>query len=92
MTQAHAAAPGIERVIAPTPRAALLERGFELRCVASGSKLTEMVDQYRQLGFEVELVPHRVDPGACGVCRICFDHEETASQDVYVRRATPPIT
>lgn len=74
-----------QRLLTPGPQADLLASGYELRCTASGTRLAEIVAEYRRLGFDVVTAAHRADPDAC---RACFEDEpiHAKSQDVYVRR------
>ena len=64
---------------------ALLVRGYTRRTTASEPRLSEIVAEYRRIGFEVELIEHRLEPGQCGVC---FGVEAGAAgtyYDVFVR-------
>ena len=67
----------------------LYSAGWERQFTASEPRLSEAVDNYRQLGFEVHLEP--VDPAACqadGQCTACFDSPEAAAaiKIIYTRR------
>jgi hypothetical protein len=67
----------------------LLLRGYTRRTTASEPRLSEIVAEYRRIGFEVEVTRHRVEPGQCGVC---FGVEAGAAgtyHDVFVRHAAP---
>jgi hypothetical protein len=69
--------------------AALLLRGYTRRTTASEPRLSEIVAEYRRIGFEVEVIEHRVEPGQCGVC---FGLEAGAAgtfHDVFVHHAAP---
>ncbi len=62
---------GSEATTRPAPSPADLEaRGYERRAVVSGPKLEEQSDYYRELGFEVVLVPAPKDPDSG--CDQCF--------------------
>jgi hypothetical protein len=68
----------------------LLFRGYTRRTTASEPRLSEIVAEYRRIGFEVELIEHRVERGQCG---ICFGLEAGAAvtyHDVFVRSAPTP--
>ncbi len=63
--------------------------GWARQFTASEPRLSEAVDNYRQLGFEVHLEP--VDPAACqadGQCTACFDSSDIADgiKIIYTRR------
>ncbi len=69
--------------------AELQARGWVRQTLIDQPRLDEIVNEYRQLGFEVHLEP--VDPGACpspGRCNICFQDPGLAGQFkvVYTRR------
>jgi hypothetical protein len=51
--------------------AALKADGWEWRCNTDGNRSREMVDTYTDLGFEVQLVPIKLDglSDACGGCK-----------------------
>ncbi len=64
----------------------LLFRGFSRRTTAAEPRLSEIVAEYRRIGFVVEVIEHQVEPDSCG---ICYGAEEQGSAkycDVYVRR------
>jgi len=67
------------------PNPELLGQGWERRFVASGARLQEMADFYRELGFEVRIEPvRRVDlPEACEDCQLAALLE---FKTIYTRR------
>lgn len=69
--------------------AALLARGWHKQFMADEPRLSEMVKEYRDLGFEVHL--EEVDPQACadsGECTTCFQSPEAAGRFkiIFTRR------
>ncbi len=59
----------------------LLAKGWTRQFMANEPRLSEAVEEYKRLGFEVHLEP--VDPRACassGECTICFQEPEVAEQ------------
>lgn len=68
---------------------ALLFRGYTRRTTASEPRLSEIVAEYRRIGFEVEVIEHRVEPGECGVCFGVEGGTAETYYDVFVRRAAP---
>jgi len=56
------------------PDPALLAEGWERRFIADGQRSTEVVELYRQLGFEVRLEPIRAAeiPEGCSDCQLVF--------------------
>ena len=59
-----------DQVTKPSPTAVQLEaQGFERRAVASGERLEEQANCYRELGLEVVLIQAPKDPeSGCGEC------------------------
>lgn len=73
--------------VVPSRASELSLQGYQRRTTASEPRLSEIVAEYRRIGFEVQVLPHRADPGQCSVC---FEDEAltaAGSMDVYVRRA-----
>ena len=73
--------------IETSAKADLLYRGYSRRTTAAEPRLTEIVSEYRRIGFDVEVIEHQVEPNSCGVC---FEVEENVDRryfDVYVRPA-----
>ncbi len=68
------------------PERTLVDEGWEWRCNTDQLKAREMVDTYRELGFEVRLVPVNTDL-LCDSCDGCKDTVATFSA-VYVRKAS----
>jgi hypothetical protein len=74
----------------------LLRAGWEKRFVACEPRLSEMVDMYREIGFEVHLepLPAREDPRAeegasCEEkgCTACFDADPERYRVIFTRHA-----
>lgn len=58
-----------------------MARGWKKQFLANEPRLSEAMEQYRSLGFEVHL--EAVDPQACaasGGCSSCFEAPEVAEQ------------
>ena len=58
----------------------LISQGWTRQFMASEPRLSEFVQEYLELGFEVILEP--VDPAACqggGQCTACFQQPEAAA-------------
>ncbi len=52
-----------------TPRTAELEaQGFMRRTTATEPRLSELVDQYREIGHDVEIVEFKPETNGCSVC------------------------
>jgi hypothetical protein len=66
------------------PDGSLADEGWEWRCNADARRTREMVDTYRELGFEVRLEPVDVE-ALCTACDGCKD-AFAAANAVYVRR------
>ena len=68
--------------------AELQAQGWVRQTLINQPRLSEIVEEYRNLGFEVHLEP--LDPGACpssGKCSLCFENPKLAGQFrvVYTR-------
>lgn len=71
---------------AVTPGSELLAQGYERRTTAGEPRLSELIAQYREIGYDVEVVEFTATPDSCSVC---FDVAIEAGQiygDIYVRR------
>ncbi|MFO1218686.1 MAG: hypothetical protein U1E89_09975 [Burkholderiaceae bacterium] len=69
----------------------LLQRGYVRRTTATEPRLSEIVAEYRRIGFDVQVIAHEPEPGACIAC--FEDAAGTAAAeycDVYVRSAATP--
>jgi hypothetical protein len=62
----------------------LRSEGWEPRFSASGSRLDEAIENYKNLGFEIKtiLVKELIADG----CKICFDDESDQSAFVFTRK------
>ncbi|MCC6246576.1 MAG: hypothetical protein IT499_02280 [Rubrivivax sp.] len=72
----------------PGRGAALATQGYERRTTAAEPRLSEIVEEYRRIGFDVEVVDHEADAETCNVC---FEGPAVAKagyRDVWVRRRT----
>lgn len=64
----------------------LLLRGYERRTTAGEPRLSELITQYRDLGFEVEVVEFEAEAGACNICYPEGLQAGARYGDIYVRR------
>lgn len=60
----------------------LLSEGFVKRTTADEPRLSELAEEYRRIGFDVEVIEHRPEPGSCSACS---EQSTAASGDIYVR-------
>jgi len=71
----------------------LEEEGWTRQFVASEPRLSEAVDLYRELGYEVRLEPLSKEPeceGCDGIekeseCRVCFEGFEDRYRTIFTR-------
>jgi hypothetical protein len=69
----------------------LKKEGWQKRFVAEDPRLSEMVQLYEEMGFEVHLEPVSAveEPdggsGECQECRICFEGAEDKYQVIFTR-------
>jgi hypothetical protein len=67
-------------------RAELLDSGYSRRTTATEPRLSELVAEYRRIGFDVEVIEHRVEAADCGVCYEAGAQAGESYGDIYVRR------
>ncbi len=74
----------LRRCLDASRQSELLYRGYSRRTTAAEPRLSEIVAEYRRIGFDVEVVDHGSDPDCCN---ICFEADAVAAagyKDVYV--------
>jgi hypothetical protein len=71
----------------------LIKAGWEKRFIASEPRLAEMVEMYKEIGFEVHLEPlppkEEMDEKSCGEsgCTACFDVDRKRYRIIFTRQA-----
>lgn len=71
----------------------LIKEGWEKRFVACEPRLSEMVDLYREIGFEVRLEPlpseDEIKDGECSEkgCTVCYQADRYRYKIIYTRPA-----
>ena len=70
----------------PTPPSVPQIDGWEARFVGQEPRLSEVVDLYRELGFEVRIEPYKTGCSAEGECEECFKDSPTPVFVVYVSK------
>lgn len=68
----------------------LIAQGWIKRTTINEPRLSEIAENYRQLGYEVHVVEHRETEG----CNTCFSAGAEMGQyygDVYVRKSGKPL-
>lgn len=67
----------------------LLSEGWVKQTTIGEPRLSEIVENYRQLGYEVHVVEHREEAGTGAGCNTCFTAGAEMGQvygDVYIRK------
>ena len=70
----------------------LIQAGWEKRFVASEPRLTEMVEMYKEIGFEVHLEPlppkEEMDEKSCeeSGCTACFDVDRERYRIIFTKQ------
>ena len=59
--------------------------GWEPRFSASGSRLDEAIENYKNLGYEIKTVP--IKELIADGCKICFDDESDQSSMIFTRKS-----
>lgn len=71
----------------------LLNSGWERRFIASEPRLSEMVEMYKEIGFEVHLEPlpskEELDVQGCedSGCTVCFNMDRDRYRIIFTRQA-----
>jgi hypothetical protein len=83
----------ISQAKADDPEAALLEEGWVRQTTIGEPRLSELVENYKAMGFEVHVVEFRSQDGTCNTC---YEVGKEMGQEmgrrhgtVYVRRGRP---
>lgn len=69
----------------------LMKQGWQKRFVAEEPRLSEMVDLYKETGYEVHLEPMAAveepdeESKECQECRICLEGAEDKYQVIFTR-------
>ena len=74
------------RTAAENREAQLVSRGWAKQTTIGEPRLSELVENYRALGYEVEVVEHRTEGDSCGTC---FDAGREMGQtygDIWLRK------
>lgn len=66
--------------------AELLAQGWTRQTTIGEPRLSEIVEEYRALGYEVEVIEHRSEGDACGVCFDAGKEQGAMYGDVYLRK------
>lgn len=74
----------------PSRESALIAEGYERRTTVSEPRLSELVAEYRRIGFDVEVIEHRIDEDDCGICYEAGAQAGEMYGDVYVRTRRSP--
>ena len=74
--------------IGASEKAQLLYSGYSRRTTAAEPRLSELVAEYRRIGYDVEVVEYQVEPNGCGVCYEAGAQVGEMYGDIYVRRST----
>lgn len=70
----------------------LAKEGWERQFIASEPRLSEMVELYKEIGYEVHLEPFSVEEAmqsaVCeeGSCNACFSKDRNKYRIIYTRR------
>jgi hypothetical protein len=72
----------------------LVAAGWERRFIACEPRLSEMVEMYQEIGFEVHLEPlpskEEMDQSSCeeGGCTACFDVDAERYRIIFTRQSS----
>ena len=68
----------------------LLATGWTPRFVASGPRLTEAIELYRTLGYDVKTIPF--GELGCGECTLCIEDGDESTVMIFTRETDPSST
>lgn len=74
------------RHLSASRKAELLSRGYSRRTTAAEPRLSELVAEYRRIGFDVEVVEYRAEASDCSSCYDAGAQVGETYGDIYVRR------
>jgi hypothetical protein len=63
----------------------LLAQGWEKRFVACEPRLSEFVELYRSIGYEVHLEPLGEEEEGCTECTRCFERDREKYRVIFTR-------
>lgn len=66
--------------------AQLAAQGYIRQTTIAEPRLTELVETYRALGYDVEVIEHRAEGDACGVCFEADGSGGLVYGDIWTRR------
>ncbi len=75
----------------------LIEKGWERRFIACEQRLSEVIEMYREIGFEIHLEPlpskEEMDSEMCEQteCTACFDLDRERYRIIFTRPKNEPI-
>ena len=72
--------------LSTSPKAELLYSGYSRRTTAAEPRLSELVNEYKRIGYEVQVVEYQVEANGCGVCYEAGAQVGEVFGDIYVRR------
>lgn len=64
----------------------LLRQGWTRQTTIGEPRLSELVDTYRGLGYDVEVIEHRAENGDCNSCFDAGKEIGIVYGDIYLRR------
>lgn len=70
--------------------AKLLAEGWVRQTTIGEPRLSELVQTYRELGYEVEVIEHRAEGDACNTCFDAGQELGLVYGDIYVRKRDAP--
>lgn len=74
-----------------SPEAALLREGWMRKTVIGEPRLSELVENYKAMGYEVHVVPFKTEGDGCNTCFDAGAEMGQAYGTVYVRKGGKPV-
>ena len=71
--------------------AELLAQGWVRQTTIGEPRLSELVQTYHELGYEVEVIEHRTEGDGCNTCFDAGKEMGHVYGDIYLRKRTKPL-
>lgn len=72
--------------LSTSPKAELLCSGYSRRTTAAEPRLSELVAEYKRIGYDVQVVEYQVEANGCDACYEAGAQVGEVYGDIYVRR------
>jgi hypothetical protein len=78
------------RILSAVPVNPLIQQGWERQVTLDEPRLSEVVEMYREIGFDVRIAPF--DPDSESGCMECMQSSAERYQTIYTRRRNSDVS